>query len=441
MTKKSIAGWGLLCILFTVYLFFGDFLIVGIVSRISNIKMVQSSAVEYESNTPGFAEFKDYVQKTGLLRTGVLNGFAAIPIDSDLEEKEAKFVLIGENHRYEIEGEFTWALGVDQHFSLPGITDNNRLITAEFSTIPIVDGIYQVYIFAKEKSDVYGLFHTGMALEKRNDGLYEYIPPEIEPIEAQVDDRINWAAFSRPNAVSDGYYAISGLVMKKDTDSRTLNAYVEAITREGEVHTFPAMLQVDQWYNSYFDSDLYTYSKIVAKVPVELLLGKEAQVNFIVDDAGTMGKTEGYDFAFDENGYRRIYTGCIKELPYQKEEVGNITHTQWNDLEKERTESYFFNGIAFVKDKKLKSPKIYLRFEYEDGSKLIYPAQVSENNWVQDKYGEDYKWSTYSVEIGKEDFRQETTKLYICIGDGDVVYQTAKPIVYTWEDGSFVKKG
>lgn len=429
--------WAVLGAVILVYLVMSNYLVIGLASRISGISTVKRVSADYESNTPGYAEVLSVTQKSGILRSCEIESYVAMPGESSLEEKSVRLVLMGvdDNVCYEINTEFSWSNQISERFNQPGLTDNNRRVFAEFSTISIQDGIYRVYYFNNEGNGAHGLIDAYAVVEKKGDSLllHTFSTEELEPIDAVPDSGIKVNIWSSNNAVKNGYYALYGLALKTGCDSWDSKIYLELTLADGSVHTFSAISSPDSWYNNYYDSDLYTMCKFTVMIPTDLLEGKVASIRALVENDGIYSSPASLNFKFTETGYRRVYTQPITYTLPDTTDISYVRNSVWSDLTQPKSEYYQFSGIAYVSGHPIEEPKIFVQLKYQDGSTEIYPTTVSRNEWMVQQFGDGYAESVYLVQIAAEDVRQEAVDVYILEQDGETLYCTAEPTHYIWQ--------
>ena len=110
----------------------------------------------------------------------------------------------------------------------------------------------------------YKISFSNLVLEKREDGLYTYYPPEIEQIESNNYNSMDVFFYHRDVLSENGYYALKGVAFKQGLDSKNSELYIEVDMDDNSSHTFKATLLPDYWYNRISGSDLYTLSGFIA---------------------------------------------------------------------------------------------------------------------------------------------------------------------------------
>jgi hypothetical protein len=429
-----------LFVLFVNYYFISNDLVVMIYSKKYELNTVRSVDNLYVSNTEGFAEITDYRQRNDLLRVFDLSGYVAVPTVYDNTNKSAKLLLVNEQHSYEIDGYLIYSTELNNHFNTTGLKGEHHLFKTEFSTIPIKNGIYDVYIFDRENEHNYGLISfSNLVLEKREDGLYTYYPPEIEQIESNNYNSMDVFFYHRDVLSENGYYALKGVAFKQGLDSKNSELYIEVDMDDNSSHTFKATLLPDYWYNRISGSDLYTLSGFIAYIPQDILDNKTVRLKFIIKNEGVYSYKDYCSFFFNGSSCEPVYVQECN-INHLISVHADTTYVLWNGLSFLNNDNCLFNGYIYIDKNPIDNPEIYLQFKYSNGDTITYPAFVYRNEWVASDMGEEYANCSYGVKIAADDFRHEDVDVYVLISDGVHVYNSEEPIHYVWQDEQFVRK-
>ena len=445
---------------FVVYLVFSNQIIVSLDQTLSKIERIEKSELDeilhpvgkttnlvYSSDgnirmsgSKVYFNIGDVESSDDTLNSVTLSGFAACATELENPKRRTEILLIGEKYFYRIDAILQWS-GDNGTYAKYGVQGHTNNFIVSFSALSLKKDTYHIGIFVWENEEVSGYADTQVICRGDGSGLYEYEPvsQEVSAVTSDDDNPIYLTMSEDPDALRDGYYVISGDAAKQNVDSVYSTAYVNFTFEDGTERTFLATLTSrNSWYNSLYDSQLYTYSHFVAKIPESILSGKVAQVKVSVENEGvSSGNVDSYFYYFSDTGYEERYTKSLDSFPYHESGEVFARSSNWNDISTPRDGYYVIKGLGWVVNPPSENPRIFVQFRYKDGSADIYPATVSRSNWAVEQWGEMYANSGYSVKISEEDIRREDVDMYILVCHGNTAYRTEEPISYIWQDGQF----
>lgn len=444
--KKKIFLFSYIAIMciFVGYLFMADsvFYKIGIAKNfLSEIKKYEN---DYSINQSGVVNVDIVSSRSDLLRTIEIQGLAGIPTDADNKNAYAKLVFKGEKNSYIIDTCLGFSGNINDFFKVDGIRGITHKFKTEFSILSMQNGVYRLYVYYNENSESNGLIDTYKIFEKSSIGLTEYVPPKMKNVSYTSSDSI-FAYFYDNQSCCDGkYYKISGVAGNLAYDSVGSKVYLQFTFDDGKIVTYDTVVAKGWWTSTNLDKK-YHESSFYAKVPKDVLSGKNVQMRILVDNNGVYSYNRVFNLEFDDLGYiikesERVYLSPIQNLG--EFESGLYVSTNiWNAFsDNQDINGYFFNGITYVKDLPSNLSSAYIRFCYNDGTVITYPMVLGRNDWMEERYGSTYSNTTFRVEIAKEDFKLEDVSVDIIIENGGKLFITKESTEYTYSDGVFVKK-
>lgn len=426
--------------LFVGYLFVADSVFCQIGTEKNFLSKVERYDNNYDINTNGYVSVSVDSSRNDSLRTMEIQGIAGIPTDKDNTDAFAKLVLVGDRESYVIDAYLGFSGDINGQFATTGIKGSTHKFKSEFSSIPIKNGTYRLYVYYYENDESNGLLNTYKMYEKSSSGISEYVPQRINNISYQDSNEVFAYFFGKENCSDGKYYKISGIAANKNYDSAGEKVYLQFTFDDGSIVTYDTVVSRSWWTINNLDKK-YQESSFYAKIPTKVLNGKHVKMRILVDNNGIYAYNKTFHLSFDDLGYRimapeEIYVGKVKNFGTFETDIcvtGEMTNAF---LENDSKDAYIFEGISYVEGLISKNSKAYLEFNFADGTIATYPAELSVNNEIAG----DYSNSAFRAEIVKSAFGKQDVSVYMIIENDGKMFRTADGIEYGYSDGTFVKK-
>jgi len=232
-------------ILITLCLIFAN----DIVIAISGNPPLRKSVRE---NFSTVADIEHYVSDFGFVNDILDSFFVFIRVDAELVE----VVLIGDN---------------DWYCAPLTLKASGRLVGGEFSTIPLENGEYELFIHITINENDIRLLKTNIRIIKDNNGIRERTPMQVSNFQHPIEQNVILINDTNVYMTDADILSVNGVFVEEDMPTLLRNVYIELKNTNGDIVTYEATSIARTDIAEHFDRLDYVYSGFTAEIPIHLI--------------------------------------------------------------------------------------------------------------------------------------------------------------------------
>ena len=193
--------------------------------------------------------------------------------DSDLsgqDTRKVSLLLKSDDNCYELQCSKSQRDDVNKAFPDLNVP-KQAIFRAQFYTLPLSVGEYELWIYVKENDNTYGKVYTGKNFDVTYEGFIEHVNKIVDNFDNIVKSKDVIKSIDSFDIKDDGTTEISGWALMKNVNSNNEKVYVEFTLKNGEIVTKEASKVMRGDVGDYFNDEKYDYSGFnVSLLPEEL---------------------------------------------------------------------------------------------------------------------------------------------------------------------------
>lgn len=275
-------------ILFLVYLFNAN----NIISSFFRDTVTKTDLTSYQ--TKDFVNYSvdEFAEYGGLLEKISFKGWAFCETSAMNNQKKISLVFVSDNNVYEFTDKVSNRYELYKAFNgSKKIQGTKHGFVWEFSTIPMRNGIYELYIYCRENDQNYGFVKTDKLYKKDVNGFKEYtwISSKIKKsltTDATIQN-VN-SSIDKFEVMEDDSINIIGWAFLNEKDCLNQKVYLEITDSGGITVTYNTKLMERRDVGDVFKSSKYNQSGFSALIPSGDLEKGEATIRIYIENNGTI---------------------------------------------------------------------------------------------------------------------------------------------------------
>lgn len=161
MHKKTFTFLVILYPLFVIALIFSTNVVLSIPQRnVFRVQKAQISEFDDLSNNLSY-KIDTFIANQDIFYTVEFIGWAFLQDEQDTSDQQIKLIFISEENRYEVETQLQERFDLRQVFIENHISGYKHGFITKFSTLPMKNGIYKLYLYCYENDNTFGMVDTG----------------------------------------------------------------------------------------------------------------------------------------------------------------------------------------------------------------------------------------------------------------------------------------
>lgn len=299
----------------------------------------------------------------------------------DSNEKRNIFLILSGSTSYQIPLALDRRGDVVNYYSLPDFYSNNLGFFADFSTITIKNGVYDIYLYVKENEEVAGYIKTDKRIVKDYNGIREWTPPEPSevaiPSHLEENEEISLFIDSK-NLSTTGGLSIQGWSFMEEIETENQNVYLLFTQKNGIQFMYETTSVLRTDVGTAYDNPKYNQSGFSLTTTLSPNKYDLESLSFqVVIEEGGVYHLSGKIHNFEEESKALVDEVPVKDTNTSVEIPETIYETEMisfyiDALIMEETQGITVRGWTFFREEETETQSVYLLFTDDEGNQLLY---------------------------------------------------------------------